>query len=162
VQLGCLVQPRHNHGGGRVFSKIYQGGGRVILKHDTRGRVVLQNDCLGCTVAPSSLVAPDMFPCKLGLTNVIKHSHLDLPYTKNPMFFLCPIQTIKKGSQMHVASTCARSEEGYDHFGSYVRSLSLHFYNRLFPRLEPMISWSQGNIFTVALGLPFTLSKQLF
>jgi hypothetical protein len=23
--LGATVQPRHNHGGGRVFSKIYQG-----------------------------------------------------------------------------------------------------------------------------------------
>jgi hypothetical protein len=100
------------------FQKYTRGDGRVILKHDTRGRVLLQNDCLGCTVAPSSLVlvAPDMFPCKLGLTSVIKHSHLDLPYTKNPMFFLCPIQTIKKGSPVHVAPTCAGSGEGYDHF----------------------------------------------
>jgi hypothetical protein len=33
------------------------------LKHDTRGRVVLQNDCV--LVAPSSLVAPDMFPINI-------------------------------------------------------------------------------------------------
>jgi hypothetical protein len=28
---------------------------------------------------------------------------------------------------MHVAPACARSGEGSNHFGSYVRSLSLHF-----------------------------------
>jgi hypothetical protein len=35
------------------------------------------------------------------------------------------------------------------------RSLPLHFYKRLFPELEPMTSWSQGNSFTAAPGLPF-------
>jgi hypothetical protein len=45
---------------------------------------------------------------------------------------------------MHVAPACVGSIEGSDHFGSYVRSLSLHFCKRLFPGLEPMTSWSQG------------------
>jgi hypothetical protein len=44
-------------------------------------------------------------------------------------------------SPVHVAPACI----GSDHFGSYVRSISLHFYKRLFPGLEPMTSWSQGN-----------------
>jgi hypothetical protein len=52
------------------------------------------------------------------------------------------------GSPVHVAPACARSEEGSDHFGSYVRSLSLHLYKMLFSRLETMTSWSQGNNFT--------------
>jgi hypothetical protein len=56
---------------------------------------------------------------------------------------------------MHVTPTCVGSGEGFDHFGSYVRSLSLHFCKRLFPGLEPMTSWSQGNNITVAPGLPF-------
>jgi hypothetical protein len=42
-----------------------------------------------------------------------------------------------------------------DHFGTYVRSLSLHFFKKLFRRLEPMTSLSQGNSFTAASGLPF-------
>jgi hypothetical protein len=50
-----------------------------------------------------------------------------------------------KGSPVHVAPACTGSRERSDHFGSYVRSLSLHFYKRLFPVLEPMTSWSQGN-----------------
>jgi hypothetical protein len=56
-----------------------------------------------------------------------------------------------KGSLMHVAP----SYTGSNHFGSYVRSLSLHFFKRLFPGLEPMTSWSQGNNFTAVPGLPF-------
>jgi hypothetical protein len=60
-----------------------------------------------------------------------------------------------KGIPVHVAPTCAESGEGSDHFGSYVLNLSLHFCKRLFLGLEPMTSWSQGNSFTAALGLPF-------
>jgi hypothetical protein len=46
---------------------------------------------------------------------------------------------------VHVAPACARSREGSNHFGSYVRSLFLHFCKRLFPELELMTSWSHGN-----------------
>jgi hypothetical protein len=38
---------------------------------------------------------------------------------------------------------------------SYVHNLSLHFCKRLFLVLESMTSWSQGNSFTAAPGLPF-------
>jgi hypothetical protein len=65
--------------------------------------------------------------------------------------------TIKKGSPVHVAPACAGSREGFDHFGPYVHSLSLHFCKRLFLELESMISWSQDNSFTAAPGLPFNL-----
>jgi hypothetical protein len=41
---------------------------------------------------------------------------------------------------VHVAPVCTMSEEGSDHFESYVRNLSLHFCKRLFPRLESMTS----------------------
>jgi hypothetical protein len=37
------------------------------------------------------------------------------------------------------------------------RSLSLHFCKRLFPGLELITSWSQGNSFTAAPGLLFNL-----
>jgi hypothetical protein len=37
---------------------------------------------------------------------------------------------------MHVTPACAGSGDGFDHFGSYVCSLSLHFCKRLFPGLE--------------------------
>jgi hypothetical protein len=40
---------------------------------------------------------------------------------------------------VHIAPSCTGSVEGSDHFGSYVRSLSLHFFKRLFPELEPML-----------------------
>jgi hypothetical protein len=40
-----------------------------------------------------------------------------------------------KGSPVHVALSCAGCREGSDHFGSYVRSLPLHFCMRLFPGL---------------------------
>jgi hypothetical protein len=58
---------------------------------------------------------------------------------------------------VHVTPTCAGSEEGSDHFGSYVRNLFLYFCKRLFLELEPMTSWSQGSNFTAKLGLPFLL-----
>jgi hypothetical protein len=57
---------------------------------------------------------------------------------------------------VYVAPACAGFREGFDHCGSYVRSLSLHFCKRLFLGLELMTSWSQGNNFTVVPGLPFT------
>jgi hypothetical protein len=60
-----------------------------------------------------------------------------------------------KGSPMHVASAYAGSGEGSDHFRSYVRTISLHFYKRLFLGFEPMTSWSQSNSFTTVPGLPF-------
>jgi hypothetical protein len=56
---------------------------------------------------------------------------------------------------VHIAPAYAESGEGSDHFGSYVCSLSLYFCTRLFPAHEPMTSWSQGNRFTIAPGLPF-------
>jgi hypothetical protein len=65
-----------------------------------------------------------------------------------------------KGSLVHVAPACAGSGEWSDHFGSYVRSLSRHCCKRLFPGLELMTSWSQGNNFTVVLGLPFLFFKK--
>jgi hypothetical protein len=67
----------------------------------------------------------------------------------------------KKGSPVHVAPAYAGSGEGSDHFGSYVCSLSLHFYKRLFSGLEPMTSWSQGNNFTAMPGLPFYLKMKI-
>jgi hypothetical protein len=33
---------------------------------------------------------------------------------------------VHKGSPVHVAPACAGPREGSDHFGSYVRSFSLH------------------------------------
>jgi hypothetical protein len=44
-----------------------------------------------------------------------------------------------KGSLMHVAPACTRSAEGSDHFRSYVHSLSLYFYKRLFPGI--VLQW---------------------
>jgi hypothetical protein len=49
------------------------------------------------------------------------------------------MKTIKE-SPVHITPACAGTREGSDHFGSYVRSLSLYFYKRLFPGLEPMTS----------------------
>jgi hypothetical protein len=54
---------------------------------------------------------------------------------------------------VQVAPACAGSGEGSDHFGSIVRSLSLHYCKRLFPGLEPVTSWSQCSSFTTALPL---------
>jgi hypothetical protein len=56
---------------------------------------------------------------------------------------------------MHIALACVGSGEGSDHFGPYVHILSLYFCKKLFQRLEPMTSWSQGNNFTATPGLPF-------
>jgi hypothetical protein len=55
---------------------------------------------------------------------------------------------------VHVAPACAGSEEGSDHFGSYVLNLSLHLC-KLFPKFEPMTSWLEGNNFTIVPGIPF-------
>jgi hypothetical protein len=74
------------------------------------------------------------------------------------------ISSMHSERQVHVAPSCVGSGEGSDHFGSYVRNLSLHFCKRLFPGLEPMPSWSQGNNLSAALGLPFSvciLSKRV-
>jgi hypothetical protein len=60
---------------------------------------------------------------------------------------------------MIVAPACVGFREGSNQFGSYVRNLSLHFYKRLFPGLESMISWPQGNRFTAAPGLPYDLNR---
>jgi hypothetical protein len=43
-----------------------------------------------------------------------------------------------KGSMVHVAPACVEYGEGSNHFGSSVRSLSLHFYKRLFQDLNPL------------------------
>ena len=50
----------------------------------------------------------------------------------------------KKGIPVHVAPAYAGSREGTDHFGSFVRSLSLHFCKRLFLGLELMTSWHKA------------------
>jgi hypothetical protein len=74
--------------------------------------------------------------------------------TPNHLFYALKFKsTLKKGSPVHVALTCARSGEGSDHFGYYVCNISLHFCKRLFSGLEPMTSWTQGNSFTAAPGL---------
>jgi hypothetical protein len=41
-----------------------------------------------------------------------------------------------------VINAGSKEGEGSDNFGSYVHSLSLYFYKRLFLGLEPMTSWS--------------------
>ena len=64
-----------------------------------------------------------------------------------------------KGSPVHVAPACTRSGEGSDHFGSIVRSLSLHFCKRLFPGLEPVTSWSQGSSFYHCAKAPLQLKN---
>jgi hypothetical protein len=56
---------------------------------------------------------------------------------------------------MRIAPASTGSKKGSDHFGSYVRSLFLHFCKRLFPRLEPMTLWPQGDTFTTVPGFPF-------
>jgi hypothetical protein len=64
------------------FQKYTREGGKVILKYDTRGRVVSQNDCLGCTVAPGSLIAPDMFPTLFAL-KLNKASYMNQLFSKS-------------------------------------------------------------------------------
>jgi hypothetical protein len=70
-----------------------------------------------------------------------------LKYAKLSLFE--SLHALKKCSLVHVAPDCAVSGEESDHFGFYVRSISLY----LFIALEPMTSWSQGNKFTAAPGL---------
>jgi hypothetical protein len=82
-------------------------------------------------------------------------------FTATPGLPFKQFAQLKKSSPVHVAPTCAGSGEESDHFGSYVRSLSLHFCKRLFLGFELMISWSQGNSFTAAPGLPFKQFAQL-
>ena len=61
----------------------------------------------------------------------------------------------KKGSPSARSSRLRRVRGRVRPLGSFVRSLSLHFYKRLFPGLEPVTSWSQGSSFTTAPRLPF-------
>ena len=68
-------------------------------------------------------------------------------------------EKIKKGQPGACSSRLRRVGEGSDHFGSIVRSLSLHFCKRLFPGLEPVTSWSQGSSFTTAPRLTKTKVK---
>jgi hypothetical protein len=49
----------------------------------------------------------------------------------------------KKGTPVHIAPACAVSGKGSNHFGSYVRSLSLHPCKRLFLGLESMVTRQQ-------------------
>jgi hypothetical protein len=74
---------------------------------------------------------------------------------------IMPPKTEKRGSLMHIAPTYTGSGEGSDHFESYACSLSLHFWKRLFPGLEPMVSRSQGNNFTAVPGLPFKQPERM-
>jgi hypothetical protein len=62
-----------------------------------------------------------------------------------------------KGQPVHIDPPYEGPGEGPDHFGSYIRNISLHFCKRLFSELEPMTLWSQANNFTFALGLPFNI-----
>jgi hypothetical protein len=69
--------------------------------------------------------------------------------------FLVPIHFSIKGCLVHVVPTCV----GSDHFGSYVRNLSLHFCKRLFPGLEPMtIATRQQLYHCTRAPLPIHLS----
>ncbi|KAK4725291.1 hypothetical protein R3W88_028070 [Solanum pinnatisectum] len=43
--------------------------------------------------------------------------------------------------------------------GSVVKSLTLHFYKKLFPQLEPVTSWSHEAILPVTPRLPFQDNK---
>jgi hypothetical protein len=47
---------------------------------------------------------------------------------------------------------CAGSGEGSDHLGSLYAAFPCNFCKRLFPRLEPVTSWSQGDSFYLKLG----------
>jgi hypothetical protein len=113
-------------------------------------------------LAALPIPALSVFPFIFSHFSLIWH-HLASPYTRlgvskgaNRLTSPCRLKNIdKKGSPIHVAPAYARSREGPNYFGSYVRSLPLHFCKRLFPGLEPMTSWSQGNSFTAAPGLPF-------
>jgi hypothetical protein len=69
------------------------------------------------------------------------------PHISEINIFFC-----EKGSLVHVAPACAGSKEGSDHFGSYVRSLSLHLCKWLFLGLEPMTSWSKATTLPLRQG----------
>jgi hypothetical protein len=58
-----------------------------------------------------------------------------------------------KGSLVHIAPAYAGSGKGYNHFGSYVPCLYMHFYKRLFSGLDLMVTRQQ---LTAVQGLPFT------
>jgi hypothetical protein len=66
------------------------------------------------------------------------------------------LHIVQNSKKSQLAPACATSEEGSDHFGSYVRNFFLHFYKMLFTVLKLMTSWSQGNTFT---GLPFIVQN---
>jgi hypothetical protein len=53
---------------------------------------------------------------------------------KNVVQYSALLDISTKGNPVHIALTCA----GSNHFGYYVRTLSLYFYKRLFSVLEPM------------------------
>jgi hypothetical protein len=67
----------------------------------------------------------------------------------------CAKGPFQKGSLVYVAPAYAKSRERSDHFGSYVRSISLYFYERPFSGLEPMTLWSQDNNFYCCVRAPF-------
>jgi hypothetical protein len=62
------------------------------------------------------------------------------------------IQLLEKGSPVHVAPACAGSGKGPTTLGLMYTTF---FYKGLFPGLDPMTSWSQGNSFTAVPVLPF-------
>jgi hypothetical protein len=62
---------------------------------------------------------------------------------------------------MHVALPYIGSEKGFNYFWSYVCSIFMYFYKRLYLGLKLMTSWSQGNGFITASGFPFKLLKLL-
>jgi hypothetical protein len=55
---------------------------------------------------------------------------------------------------------CAGSGEGLDHLGSLYAALPYNFCNRLFPRLEPVTSWSQGDSFNHCTKAPLQREKK--
>jgi hypothetical protein len=86
----------------------------------------------------------------------IYDGNLECLRSVSPLTFINSFVIFIRGGPVHVAPACAGPGEGSDHIGSYVLSLFLHFFKRLFPRLEPMTSWLQGNDFTTVLGLPLS------
>jgi hypothetical protein len=45
----------------------------------------------------------------------------------------------KKGSPVHIAPACARSMKGFNHFESYVGSISLYFFEEITAREAPAV-----------------------
>ena len=72
--------------------------------------------------------------------NIKYWGHIAIDILNDPVEALIQSVYIIKGSPVHVAPACAGSGEGSDHFGSIVRSLSLHFCKRLFLPHE-QIAW---------------------